>query len=211
MNVLTEGRHTAEYLVEEMGQISREAITIAAGADLVPGTVLGRIALGEASVEADAGNTGDGTVAMDATTPLLAHAMAGDYRVVMTAATAFTVFAPNGANLGDGAAGTAFENQVKFTFTAGGEAMVAGDAFTITVAQGSGKYTALDLSALNGAQTAAGVLFGHARALETDVAAVAHVRLCEINGQEITWPEGITAAQKAAATAQLEAVNIIVR
>ena len=44
MTTLTEGRHTGEGLLSEAeGTRSRENITIAAGANLVPGQVLGKI------------------------------------------------------------------------------------------------------------------------------------------------------------------------
>lgn len=44
MTVLTEGRHTAEYILSEAnGHRSREVGTLLAGNKLVPGTVLGRI------------------------------------------------------------------------------------------------------------------------------------------------------------------------
>lgn len=44
MTVLTMGRQTGEFLVSEAnGRLSREVVTVAAGADLVPGTVLGQV------------------------------------------------------------------------------------------------------------------------------------------------------------------------
>lgn len=42
MSIIREGAHTAEFIISEgQGQISREKITIAAGAALAAGTVLG--------------------------------------------------------------------------------------------------------------------------------------------------------------------------
>ncbi len=47
MTVFTEGRHTAEFLVSEAnGHRSREAITVASGADLQAGTVVGKLTSG---------------------------------------------------------------------------------------------------------------------------------------------------------------------
>lgn len=44
MTILTEGVHTAEFLISEAnGHRSREVVTIAMGEDLVAGTVLGKI------------------------------------------------------------------------------------------------------------------------------------------------------------------------
>lgn len=49
MTVLTMGRQTGEFLVSEAnGRLSREVVTVAAGADLVPGTVLGQVTAGGA-------------------------------------------------------------------------------------------------------------------------------------------------------------------
>lgn len=54
MTVLTEGMHTAEFLVSEgNGHISREVVTIAAGADLEPCTVLGKITASGKYVQVD--------------------------------------------------------------------------------------------------------------------------------------------------------------
>jgi hypothetical protein len=44
MNVKVEGRHPSEFIVSEAnGRRSREAVTVAAGANLEPGTVVGRL------------------------------------------------------------------------------------------------------------------------------------------------------------------------
>jgi hypothetical protein len=44
MNVKVEGRHPSEFIVSEAnGRRSREAVTVASGADLAPGTVVGRL------------------------------------------------------------------------------------------------------------------------------------------------------------------------
>lgn len=40
MAVLSEGRHAGEFIVSEVGQISRETVTIKQGEKLVPGTIL---------------------------------------------------------------------------------------------------------------------------------------------------------------------------
>jgi hypothetical protein len=48
-------------------------------------------------------------------------------------------------------------------------------------------------------------------ATSADVEAVVYVRDCEVNGNEITWPSDIEAAEKTAAIAQLATLGIIVR
>lgn len=75
-------------------------------------------------------NTGNGTIG---TISAGAQMQNGSYAIKFTAATAFTVTAPNGMSLPAGVTGTAYVNsQVNFTITAGGTAFVAGDSFTIS-------------------------------------------------------------------------------
>lgn len=73
------------------------------------------------------------------------------------------------------------------------------------------KYMRLAPGASDGTQTAAAVLYGDAFAATADVAATAHVRDSELNGQVLSWPTGITDNQKAAAITQLTALGIIIR
>lgn len=78
-------------------------------------------------------NTGTGTIG---TTSATAAAMAGAWTVTFTAATAFTVTDPNGDAMKAGATGSAYTaGGLTFTITAGGTAFIAGDSFTVTVAQ----------------------------------------------------------------------------
>lgn len=107
----------------------------ASGSPLEPGTLLGQQnASGfAASYAAKAGNTGNATLAFGSPVTL-PNAQAGVYRVVFSSATAYTVYDPKGDELGTGSNGTAFADQVKFTTTAGGTAMVSGDELDITLA-----------------------------------------------------------------------------
>jgi hypothetical protein len=73
------------------------------------------------------------------------------------------------------------------------------------------KYVALDPAANTGAETAAGLLRSGVDATAADVSAVAILRDAEVNGAELVWPDAITPEQKAAATAELAALGIIVR
>lgn len=83
-------------------------VTIAAGQNLKIGAILGKVTRGAASVAAKTGgNTGNGTLTMDATTPLLANAKSGIYSVkclgvVPTATGVPTVAAKTGGNTGNG-------------------------------------------------------------------------------------------------------------
>lgn len=82
---------------------------------------------------ANTGNTGDATVG---TLSVDDPAYAGDYAVVMTSATAFDVFDPDGRILGSGVAGTEFSaGGVTFSITAGSTPCVASDGFTLTVTE----------------------------------------------------------------------------
>ena len=134
-----------------------------AGVPIPRGAVLGAVAFGAASSAAKAGgNTGNGTLALDGTTPVLVNGAPGVYQVRFTSATAYTVADPKGLQLGNGANGTAFADRVKFTTTAGGTAFVAGDGFDITVAAGA--YYSLSLAAaVDGSQVPRAVL-----AIDTD-------------------------------------------
>lgn len=210
--VLSEGIHAGEHIVSEAnGNFSREVVTVT-GADLGPATVLGKIPSATVAAAAKSGgNTGNGTIAMDGTTPALPGVKRGVYAVRFTAATAFTVEDPDGNVIGTGATAAAFADDVKFTITAGGTAFVAGDGFDITVGLVGYAYKKLAPSATDGSQTACAALWDTAKASAADVRQVAHVRSCEVNGLVLDWPTGITTTQKNAAIADLAEAGIIVR
>lgn len=215
MTVVTEGRHAGEHLISEgNGHVSRDAIVVASGADLDPGTVLGQILRGAASAAAKSGgNTGNG--ALGAIT-FSALAQPGVYKLRITAAStnagAYQVVDPQGDVVGIGNVGAAFSGGgLAFTLADGATDFIVGDGFDITVAKGSEKFKALDPSATDGTQIAAGILFGHAHAAAEDVDAVAHRRQCEVNAAELTWPAGISGAAKSDAIKQLAERGIILR
>jgi len=144
--------------------------------------------------------------------------VAGDtFTIAVSAAVAadggeFAVTAPDGAAVGTATVGVAFEsNHLGFTITDGDIDFAVGDAFTITVAAGSGQYAAFDPAAVDGTAVAAGILWAAVDATDAARPGVAIVRDAEINGEEIGWPEGISAGDKAAAIADLASLGIIVR
>lgn len=93
-------------------------------------TDLGVLSIAGAPVE---GNTGNGTIG---TLSVTSKAKVGAHTATMTATTAFTVKDPDGLVMGTGATGAAYSaGGVTFTITVGATPMVAGDAFTITVAK----------------------------------------------------------------------------
>lgn len=212
--VLTETLHANAFLVSEAnGFRSREEIVVAQSQDLLPGTILGRRTIGAVTSAAKSGgNTGNGTLTLDATTPALANAMPGVYTVRFTSATAYTVEDPTGRVIGSGVNGTAFSDGIKFTTAAGGTAFIAGDGFDVTVAAGSGQYAVLAPTAVDGSQVAAAIIIWPIKtALGETRRAAAFVRDMEARASDLTWPAGITAGQKNAAVAQLMERGIILR
>ena len=76
----------------------------------------------------------------------------------------------------------------------------------------SGKVKALDPAATDGSEVAAGVLIEScAAALAERADGLVVVRHAIVARQALTWPEGITAEQQAAAEAQLKALGVLVR
>jgi hypothetical protein len=150
------------------------AVTVSGSASYKRGTLLGRQKVGTVSSAAKSGgNTGTGTLTLDATTPRLINAQSGVYTVRMTAATTFRVTDPKGNVLGDGVAAVAFADQLKFTIAAGGTAFVAGDGFDVTIAEAD-KYIPCVKTAIDGAQDPVAVLAEDTDASAGDVAAPAY-------------------------------------
>ncbi|AZO67688.1 head decoration protein [Mesorhizobium sp. M6A.T.Cr.TU.016.01.1.1] len=211
--IFNEGRRHGAYIVSEAagatgGMRSREVGVITGAASLVDGTVLGQVSVGAAVAAAKGGNTGNATISAVVTG---AGAKSGVYSVEFTAATKFDVIDPDGFKIKSGATGAAYADDLGFTITVGATPMVAGDGFNITVAAGTKKFKALDPAGVDGSQVASAVLFGNVDATLADKNAVVSVRETEVNGEEITWPEGISGGAKTAAIAALAANGIIVR
>lgn len=154
--------------------VVRKPITIANGqGELSKGTVLGKIKLGAlTSAAKSGGNTGAGTCVPDETTPILAGAKAGVYKVRITRAAIAAIGETSPAMLAiasvtdpDGniiavvdvpkTTGVTVSNQIKFVLTEDDSTLFAlGDGFDITIAAGSGEYVAYDADNLNGSQVA---------------------------------------------------------
>lgn len=218
--------NSAIFLTEDAGETmkySRDGITLISGQNLVAGTVLGQITAGTATsaVKASGANTGNGTLVVDATTPVLANADVGIYTVrciiAGTNTGTFIVTSPTGRVIGEpiivaGAGGTiTFANQIKFVITDAGTDFIVGDGFDVTVAAGSLKWTQLASAALDGSQNAAGILMLDCNAASADTAGVAVTRKAIVKTSGLTWPGGISAGAKATATAQLKALGILIR
>lgn len=220
MTTLTENPRTAEFIISEAnGTLSREAGTLASGNDLEAGTVLGYIPSGTSASAAKAGgNTGTGTLTLDATTPILPNAKEGVYSVRCITAAAdngtFRIEDPDGDVIGEvimaAGAGT-FAEQIKFALADGGTDFIVGDGFDITISALSGEYSVLDPAGTNGSQVARAILYAGVDATSADEECVVFARMGEVNDNLLTWPAGISAANKAIAKSRLAERGIIVR
>jgi hypothetical protein len=154
---LVEALHDGGFIVDCERFRSFDTITLVSGAGKVKaGTVLGSITSALTAAAAALGtNTGNGT--FGTITPKAAPAtMSGVYSILFTAATAFTVTAPDGTT-STGTTGVAFSALgIGFTITAGGTAFVAGDTFTVTATAAPGNPTVT--SAPGGTNTGNGTL-----------------------------------------------------
>lgn len=219
MSLITETSRVSDVLLYEVGEavnLVRDNITVASGnAASVVGQVLGQITLAGAT-ETHAGNTGNGVMTIDVTTPVLANAQSGVYSVKCITATTnsgtFRVFDPKGDALGDVVVAATFADQIKFVIADGSADFIVGDTFLVTVAVGSQKFVQVAPAALDGSQYAAAILITPLAALVADAPAAAITRGPAIlKDAGIAYTAGMTTPQKATAKAQLLALGIRVR
>lgn len=137
MTLLTEGQHAGEFLVSDSGTRSREAVTVLSGEDLSAGAVLGKVTRQLAAAPIPA-IVGTGTGLMSALT-FGPDVQTGNYVITLlatSATAAFSVVAPDGTALPDGAVGTAYSSShISFLISNGGT-MTLGDAYTVAVTAG---------------------------------------------------------------------------
>lgn len=190
-SVNTQTQSTTQLFAGDFPRVTK-AITILTGFVLAVGTLLGKILLGAATAAAKTGgNTGNGTLTLDSTTPILAGAKAGVYkvRVIRAAIAAIGETSPAMKAIAelkdpDGKVlevfdvpttpGVTISNQVKFIMVEGSSAFALGDGFDITIAAGSGKYKAYDADNLDGSQYPELVLAEDVDSSDGDVKAVAY-------------------------------------
>ncbi|MEW6648158.1 MAG: head decoration protein [Pseudomonadota bacterium] len=190
------GDHPA---LTETGQVASGEGALSAG------QVLGQVDRAIGVVAADAGNTGNGTVAGAA---LGLTAEVGDYQLVCIAAAAnggtFAVYAPDGSRLADASVGVAYAGPIAFTINDGAADFIVGDAFTVPVDQvDGGDWKAYDAAATDGSQYAKGILAADvdttSAAVVTTVYRTGHFRAAALTGYTAALHE------------QLAAHNIFVR
>lgn len=142
--------------------------TLLSGENRARGTVLGKITLGAASSAAKTGgNTGNGTLTLDGTTPILAKAKAGVYKFRITRAIVVdadidtqaaqgTLTDPDGFVVWMGdvptTPGVTVQSHLKFVVLDGVTPFIVGDGFDVTIAAGSGKLKIVNSANVDGSQ-----------------------------------------------------------
>lgn len=174
------------------------------------------IAISGANLTGGTANTGNGVLAMDGSTPILANAGAGVYAVKCTVAGAnsatFRVTSPKGDVLGDMAfngsgAVASFADRLKFTITDGSADFVVGDLFNINVLTATGKWKLSVPGALDGSQIPSGILADYADASAVDVGCAVYLA-GEFNANALTTDPGW---EPSALVAAMRPYNIYVR
>ena len=220
--VQVEPKHAGAFMVSEApGRQSRDRFVVALNQSLAAGQAVGKtavIAQVTSSAVADASNTGNGVITLDAAAPVAAGAKNGVYRavneLVATNSGEFVVFDPDGIEIGRVAVGATFNNQIKYVIADGATDFAIGDAFSITVGIEDTDYqiAAYNPAGVDGSQRVAGILW---EGVTTDGVnlgvGVVIVRAAEVRGVDLVWSAGITAIQKADAIRQLEKLGIIAR
>ena len=163
-----------------------KVVTLASGAgNLARGTVLGKVTKGAATVaEKSGGNTGNGTLVLDAENPILANAKAGVYALRISRAAAEEVKAIAEFKNHDGKVlefvelattpGNVVANQLNFVVLEGDTPFVAGDGFDITVAAGSGHYKPANSTNIDGSNVASCILAAATNATSAAVTAMVY-------------------------------------
>lgn len=149
--VLTKsGNDTSGWLKGEFDNhryIRSEAV-LAQGQKVKTGQILGKRRVATtAPVVTPGTNTGNGTLTMDGSTPVLDGGKVGTYRAICVQAITnggrFDVLNPDGVMIGEATVGTVFGREIKFTINDGATDFVVGDSFAIAVASGTSKVVAL--------------------------------------------------------------------
>jgi hypothetical protein len=127
-----------EFILQDSGIISYDDVTIASGAgELVPGSVIGLSSKRQAAAPIPT-IVGTGTGLMSALS-FGPDVQVGSYVVTLlatSATAAFSVVAPDGTALPNGAVGTAYKSShINFSIANGGT-MTTGDAYTVVVTAG---------------------------------------------------------------------------
>ena len=166
--------------------------TLASGT-LAAGAIVGKV-LGTATAAAAAGNTGNGTIGA---VTVGAGAKAGVYTLVCMEpganAGTFALEDPDGVVVGRAVVGSAFSGALAFTIADGATDFVAGDRFTITVAQGDGEIKLCAAAATDGSQIPHGIAAHAADATDAEAEVVIYTR-GEFDETQCSIGAGLTVA-----------------
>ena len=178
--LVSAGKHGLSF---DTGTVSNSG-----GSDLVldAGLILAHVAGGVTAFGKPTGNTGNGTIG---TLSAGIGAQIGTYRVLLTGTTTFNVYDPKGAQVGAGAPGTPFEDEVTFTVTAGATAFAAGDAFYVSVGDGGWAPFTAGMPPVS-----LGILYNLARVPAGGSKKVTVVtRQAQVNLNELVWDPSVGA------------------
>lgn len=203
MPVTEESKYIGDVLKNELPSfLSRDNITVLSGEVISLGQVLGKDYKAITNLAQD---TGTGISQSDVS--LGPNAKKGDYVIHGTGTDTGYIMDPDGYRVDDFSA-----------IPGGGEhisidsgTVASGDQYTVTVGDGSGKFVALDLTAVNGAHEAHGVALGEYDASEGDLPGVMAARTCGVVESGLVWPDSITTEQKENALAELKRLGIVER
>jgi hypothetical protein len=218
MTILTEGLHTAEYVIQEVGPraLCRKTVSLEGdGTKLKPGSVLGKVTTAvSAAISAAAGNTGDASLS-GVTVTTDDDVLEGDYTLTCTGtstdAGTFEVVAPDGTDIGDLTVGTPFTSaHISLTLPDGTTDWAIDDVVTVTVSPSDVSYTQYDPNATDGSETAAAILFReetpeNGSPVETLVTA----RSTVVDKKALVWSDSVTEFNKKTALAALQTHHII--
>lgn len=215
MTKFTEGRHPGEFLLSEANfHRSRDAVMIGESQTIEPGTILSKVAVVSSVVatpSAASGNTGNATIAMDATATTN-KVKDGRYKGIAVTATTVRWEDPDGKEIGTSTHGALFaKGGIRVTITAGGSANVAGDEFYVDVAADAGDFQHVAFSLSDDAPISGIAMYPAATGSGETSEITAITRDAEVKGPCLSWPAGATAEQKADAIQALAALGIIVR
>jgi len=210
----------SDVLFSDNPMLSREKVTVLAGAGSVRKLLLGTVialvlhGAGTAAAPVAQGTNSAGNGVFSALS-FPAGNEEGTYVLQFLDATHIEVVDPTGNPVGHAVAGVAYAGVgPNFTFTAGGTAQVAGDQFTIaaTYADGSQKAVQWDPAGDDGSQEIYGVLITNTCAPDgEDADGVAEVRDAVLVGAGLIWPDGISDEDLAAGITALAAKKLILR
>lgn len=199
---VTENTATERKQVLRSANFTQKTVSLKASAGaIVRGEVLGQVSIGAVGTPTNS-RASSGVLTPDATTPILANAMAGNYvATCITAATnggTFTITAPNGAVLGNVAVGATFANQIKFAIADGSADFQVGDTITIPVAQGAMTWAKFDVDSVDGSQIPRAISVNDVA--NSDAAQDIEVYMAgEYRLSDLTFEANISAANKAKA------------